>query len=235
MSNEKSVSYSAVILEKFAENGCNIDCLNGSEIMCMVLSSVLSRGKDTKALAEKLTGMFGSAGALLKASPAVLIGTGLLSPTEIIKLKVINAVFILTEIQKLGKTIRADDERAIHRYLKLLYHGCGEEIVYLIPLKGGKLSSPIRLATGLETRVVFDPSILIELLELSPSCKEFILCHNHPNDLSTPSERDIGTTEKIFGIAKLKGFTLKKHYVVGTDGVSEVPFDDNILRSVFKV
>ena len=235
MKTEKNASAADRLLERFGSSGCTLDGFTDTEIMCVVMSACASRGRDVEALAEELTKSFGNIGNVLKASTADLIGTGHLKPAEVMKLKLVNAVFVLSEIQKLGKTIPVNDERLVRRYLRLLYYGCTEEIIYVIPLKKGRLGTPLRLATGSETKVVIDPGKLIELLKQIPFCEEFVMCHNHPKETSTPSERDISTTKEIFYLTAVNGLTLKKHYVVGTDGVSEVPFDNNLLRYVFQV
>lgn len=55
----------------------------------------------------------------------------------------------------------------------------------------------------------------------------FILVHNHPSNVSTPSESDIKITEQIVMAGKVIGISLLDHVVVTRDSFTSVPVSYN--------
>lgn len=67
---------------------------------------------------------------------------------------------------------------------------------------------------GVRTHVNFDTSeFFARLLALRP--RAFVLIHNHPSGLTTPSWIDYRLTEKIHLVARQFGIELKGHWIVG--------------------
>ena len=219
------------LTDKFVQNGLTLDGMSEEDLICYVLSCC---GKNADRLSETMPANFGTLRGLLAASPADLYGAGITDTRTVSKIKLVNEVMISAEIQKLGKSVLFADEERVCRYLRLLFLNRYEETVYVIPLEKKTLGVPRLFAAGAETQVGLDAGKLVGLLKSMASCEEFIICHNHPNDTSEPSEMDIAATEQLFGVTSLNGYTLREHYVIGTDGVSKVPFSRNLLKYYFK-
>lgn len=201
------------------------------ELMRYILGCCAGRKQCDPEAEERLIDSLGSISRLLFASPAELTDT--LTESGITRLRIVRAMFVLTELEKLGKTISAADENKIRRYISLLFMPHTAEAMYVIPITGKVLGDPYLLAKGNATSVNIDPERIISVLESSPSCKEYILCHNHPKDTCKPSDGDIEATNRLFGYLFTCGYTLKAHYISGTDGVGCVPFDNNPIRYLF--
>lgn len=230
---EKEKSSPELFLERFIANGFSLEGTDDKEIMRYLLSVCSGKTAGSAEAEEILAEKLGSVSRLLFAIPSELCENGTMSESAVKRLKIISSMFALTELEKIGDMIPADDESRIKRYLSLLYmpHTC--EVVYIIPIKGSRLGKPYMLSKGTDMSVNIDVEKIISVLGSSPSCKEFIISHSHPHDTSKPSEQDISATEQLFGYLYTCGYTLKAHYIAGVDGVSRVPFNDNPVRYFF--
>lgn len=203
------------------------------ELMRYILGCCVGRNRRDPEAEERLTEGLGSITRLLFASPAELADSGALTAGGITRLRLVRAMFVLTEREKLGRNIRADDENRVKRYISLLFMPHTAEAVYIIPIVGKTLGDPCLLSKGTDVSVSIDPERIASVLGCTAGCREFIICHNHPREVCKPSPGDIEATSQLFGYLFTCGFTLKAHYVAGTDGVGTVPFDDNPIRYLF--
>ena len=65
----------------------------------------------------------------------------------------------------------------------------------------------------------------IENFAFQHHCTNVILCHNHPFSTSVPSTEDIAVTREIKEQLERSDINVLYHFIVGADGVNEVPLD----------
>jgi len=77
---------------------------------------------------------------------------------------------------------------------------------------------------GVRTHVNFDSSeFFARLLATRP--RAFVLVHNHPSGMTTPSWVDYRLTERISAMARQFGIELKGHWIVGPHSEDWIPAD----------
>ena len=231
MSMDNENKNAAPLPERFAANGYTLDGIDEKELMRFMLDSCISRKTRSRAAEQALIDRLGSVSRLIFAPLSELCGSGALTDGEAARLKLIGAMFVAAELEKLDGAISADDEAAIGRYLPLLYLSHPVEVLYVIPVVGKKLGEPRLLAKGTEMNVGIGIERITDVLDNVPSCKECILVHSHPGGSSKPSPEDIRVTELIFRSLFSCGYFLREHYVLGRDGISRVPYDRNPMRA----
>lgn len=120
------------------------------------------------------------------------------------------------------KTIRTSDDvyeytKDMHglskEHLRGLYLDTHNRIIHDEVLSIGTVNSSI-----IHAREVFKPAI-------EYGAAAFILVHNHPSGISTPSESDKAITEQIIKAGKVLGISLLDHVVVARDNFNSVPVE----------
>lgn len=120
------------------------------------------------------------------------------------------------------KTIRTADDvydytKDMHglskEHLRGLYLDTHNRIIHDEVLSIGTINSSI-----IHAREVFKPAI-------EYGAAAFILVHNHPSGISTPSESDKTITEQIIKAGKVLGIALLDHVVVTRDSFTSVPVE----------
>ena len=120
------------------------------------------------------------------------------------------------------KTIRTADDvyehtRDMHglskEHLRGLYLDTHNKVIHDEVLSIGTINSSI-----VHPREVFKPAI-------EYGAAAFILVHNHPSGISTPSESDKIITEQIIKAGKVLGIALLDHVVVTRDSFTSIPVD----------
>ncbi len=120
------------------------------------------------------------------------------------------------------KTIRTVDDVYEHtkdmhglskEHLRGLYLDTHNKIIHDEVLSIGTINSSI-----IHAREVFKPAI-------EYGAAAFILVHNHPSGISTPSESDKLITEQIIKAGKVLGIALLDHVVVTRDSFASVPVE----------
>jgi DNA repair protein RadC len=96
-------------------------------------------------------------------------------------------------------------------HLRGLYLDTHNRIIHDEVLSIGTVNSSI-----IHAREVFKPAI-------EYGAAAFILVHNHPSGISTPSESDKAITEQIIQAGKVLGIALLDHVVVARDNFNSVP------------
>ena len=120
------------------------------------------------------------------------------------------------------KTIRTADDvyeytKDMHglskEHLRGLYLDTHNKIIHDEVLSIGTINSSI-----VHPREVFKPAI-------EYGAAAFILVHNHPSGVSTPSESDKMITEQIVKAGKVLGIALLDHVVVARDSFTSIEVD----------
>ena len=96
-------------------------------------------------------------------------------------------------------------------HLRGLYLDTHNRIIHDEVLSIGTINSSI-----IHAREVFKPAI-------EYGAAAFILVHNHPSGISTPSESDKIITEQIIQAGKVLGIALLDHVVVARDNFNSIP------------
>lgn len=220
-------------LGRFTAQGFSLDDTEDKDIMRFLMDICSGRKSGSAEAREMLMGELGSVARLLFAFPAELYENGAMNSAAVRRLKLISAMMVQAELEKLGDMIPADDEAAVKRYISLLFLPHTEEAVYIIPIVGKRLGKPYLLSRGTDISVDIDMEKILSYLRSCHGCREFLISHSHPRDISAPSEQDISATEQIFGYMYSCGYTLKAHYIAGTDGTAKAEFNDNPVRYFF--
>lgn len=122
------------------------------------------------------------------------------------------------------KTIRTADDvyeytKDMHNlskeHLRGLYLDTHNKVIHDEVISIGTINSSI-----VHAREVFRPAI-------EYGAAAFILVHNHPSNVSTPSESDKMITEQIIKAGKVLGISLLDHVVVARDSFTSIPVDYN--------
>ena len=109
----------------------------------------------------------------------------------------------------------ADDAARIFR-MAIPLAGMNEGL-FVLPLdaENRTLSEPILVSLGESKTTAVDPSDIFSAA-LKLDAKSVILAHNHPSGNPTPSENDVGMTEKLVAASKLVHVPLLDHLVLGS-------------------
>lgn len=101
-----------------------------------------------------------------------------------------------------------------------------EEYVYMLSFSSTyRVLGAFQISHGnINTSIVSSREIFICLL-LSGAAS-FVLCHNHPSGICTPSEKDISVTKKLEKCAKLMEIQFTDHIIIGSSYYS---FKENKL------
>lgn len=214
------------VFKTFTDNGCSLDGYSDTDILLLLFDDIFGRTKyDNQKLAAQLLGRFGSVAGVIHAPARDLKKLGLLSFTDIIRLKEIGALhrFIMTERCKLP--VRADDAGAVSSLLRSTYFEEREEKLLIFPVVKGRIVSCFMIDTGGVDSVRLSVRAIIEKLTVVEDCSQFIMSHNHPDGCSEPSEQDLISTGAVYSLLDAEGYKLLAHYIYTRNGISSVPLD----------
>ncbi|MCD7804025.1 MAG: hypothetical protein LUH03_02585 [Oscillospiraceae bacterium] len=206
----------------FASDG--ITALTDARALEMLLFYVIPRS-DTYPLACRLVDTFGSLRAVLSATPEELREVNGFGDS---------AVLFLDFVRQLCERLAEDEMRQYQspeemkynspddlcRYFRDKLSRCPVEQAWLVCFDDEMyLRHAYLLGEGSATKVVFNPQNIIKFVKDS-GCKVCAIGHNHPVDISKPSDLDRASTIQLKAMLKQEGITLMEHVVVGNDGTS---------------
>ena len=173
--------------------------------------------KDTNALAHRLIQHFGNFCKVMEADPEELMrveGIGAKSA------RVISTVMSFSryyELKKRKKRVALDHAEAAVEYVKPLFLGLQNELLYLILLDDKcRPIRDLRVAEGVPNRVHIDTrKLLRDVARTDATCG--ILAHNHPTGLAVPSEADLISTIGIMKALDPLGVSVIDHIIVAGD------------------
>ncbi len=103
----------------------------------------------------------------------------------------------------------------VYDYMKVRLHGLKEEVLFAIYLNAkGKLVSIKELTRGNLNSTIIDGRLVFKWA-YKFSTPAIILVHNHPSGDATPSLQDLKYTEIIIKQAKIAGFVIIDHIIIG--------------------
>lgn len=103
----------------------------------------------------------------------------------------------------------------VYKYMKNKFIGVKEENLYVIYLNAkGSLISVKLMSSGGGNSTLFDGRLILKWA-FKLSAYAFILVHNHPSGDETPSMADIKYTKQIIELARVNGFLVLDHIIIG--------------------
>jgi DNA repair protein RadC len=183
--------------------------------------------------AEAFFGRFGSLKNMLKADKEELTDLGFLTEIQATKIKIMCAFMMQMMIDRYPMPVKTDGE-TFSDYLKAVFFFERREKLMIFPVNssGSAVASHI-INEGAQNsvHVIFD-NIRKYMFEGGKRGR-FIIAHNHPDTVCTPSADDISATDFIKNKAAECGGELLGHYIVGVDGVFKIPENSNYLEFLF--
>jgi DNA repair protein RadC len=92
-----------------------------------------------------------------------------------------------------------------------------EQFRILLLNRSNRVLGVCTLTTGTVTGTIVDPKLIFGVA-LKCNATSIIIAHNHPSGNTTPSQADIGLTERIKQCARLLDVELKDHVIVTSEG-----------------
>lgn len=198
--------------ENVLKNG--LENMQQHNVLEYVLSFVVPR-KDTNVLAHNLIRKFGSFKAVLHSSPKELQtvkGVGNVVAVYLSTLKDIINYYNKNDAKNNFKIINSFDTAY---FFKQLFSGLKQEEFYVACVNNhGQISHFQKLSLGADNNVTVKIKDILNILN-KHLCTNFIVSHNHPAGESKPSKNDISFTKTLYISARLAGYTLIDHVIIG--------------------
>lgn len=175
--------------------------------------------QDTNELAHRLIQRFGSFCNVLEAEEDELMKVQGVGPKSARLLANILKFSRYYGIKHRKARQSLDDIEKAKQYVKPLFYGLQNEVVYLIMLDDKyRPVKDLRIAEGIPNHVNIDTrKVLRESARTNSTCA--IMAHNHPTGLAVPSSADRIATEVLMRSLAQIGVTLLDHYIVAGEDV----------------
>lgn len=170
--------------------------------------------QDTNALAHRLILHFGDFCRVMEAEPHELMQVKGIGPKSAQLICTVMAFGRYYGIKKRKQRVALDETRHATEYVKPLFLGCQNELLYLILLDDRcRPLRDLRIAEGVPNRVQIDTRRLLrDVARTEATCG--ILAHNHPTGLAIPSEADLIATVGIMKALDPLGVSIIDHIIV---------------------
>lgn len=193
------------------------DAFHDYELLEYVLALVTPR-RDTKPLAKRLIGEFGTLSGVLAATPAELERIDGLGETGIAALKFVQAASVRALRDDVVGRPLLSSWQAVLDYLHVdMAHGAVERFrVLFLDNKNVLIRSELMAEGTVNQTPVYVREVMKRALELKASA--LVLAHNHPSGDPQPSRDDVAITVQIAAAGKPLGITLHDHVIIGRQG-----------------
>lgn len=173
--------------------------------------------KDTNELAHRLIQHFGSFCKVMEADPEELMRVDGIGAKSARVISTVMAFSRYYELKKRKQRVALDRAEAAVEYVKPLFLGLQNELLYLILLDDKcRPVRDLRIAEGVPNRVHIDTrKLLRDVARTDATCG--ILAHNHPTGLAVPSEADLISTIGIMRALDPLGVSVIDHIIVAGD------------------
>ncbi len=190
------------------------DALADHELIEIALFLALPR-RDTKAIARRLIGRFGSYAAAIAAPVPDLLGVDGLGEAGVAALKIVHAAAQrLAKAEVLYRPVLSNWDRLMEYLQAVLARERVEQFRILFLDNKNRLLADEPQAKGTVNHTpVYPREVVKRALELHATA--FILVHNHPSGDPSPSQDDIEMTLEIKKAAAALGVVLHDHVIVG--------------------
>ncbi|ABL70395.1 MULTISPECIES: RadC family protein [Paracoccus] len=202
----------ARLRERFMQGGAA--AMPDYELLELVLFRAIPR-QDVKPLARRLLDRFGDFNRVLSAPPARLAEVSGLGPAVLQELKIVEAAAQrLARSRVMHRPVLTSWDALLDYCHTAMAHGEIEQFRVLYLDRKNVLIADEEQARGTVDHVpVYPREIMRRALELSASA--LILVHNHPSGDPTPSQADIGMTNRIVAAAEVMGIAVHDHLIIG--------------------
>lgn len=190
--------------------------------------------KDTNPIAHALLNRFGSLSKVLDAPMSKLMEVEGIKDHAAVFLKLLRDVERCYKVSNTRDELRLGSVWECGEYLKPLFHGRKNEIIYLLCLDGKlKVLNCRQVGEGSVNYASIPIRRCVEMA-LEDGASIVILAHNHPSGIAVPSGDDIQATRRLAAALAAVEITLADHIVVAdNDYVSMVQsgyrFDDCVI------
>ncbi len=193
------------------------DALPDYELIEMVLFRAILR-RDTKDLAKRLLGRFGSFAEVVNAPEARLKEVRGVGDAVITELKLIRAAALRLMRSEIASRPVLGSWSQVLDYLRVAqaFEHREEFRILFLDKKNALIADEVQGRGTVDHTPVYVREVVKRALELSSSA--IILVHNHPSGDPTPSRADIDMTRMIVDAARPLGVTVHDHVIVGRSG-----------------
>jgi len=187
------------------------------ELLEYLLALAIPR-RDTKELAHRLIGEFGTLGAVLTADPAALTRVKGMGDTATAAVKIAQAAAIRLLKGEVAERPVLANWQALLDYLHadMAHHPVERFRVLHLNTRNMLIRDEVMLEGTIDEAAVYVREVVARALQLHSAA--LILVHNHPSGDPAPSRADIEITRSIAATAKGLGIALHDHLIVGTRG-----------------
>ena len=201
--------------DRFLRGGA--DALPDYELLELLLFRALPR-IDTKPIAKRLIGRFGSFAEVIAAPPARLREVEGVGDAAVTELKLVQAAAERIARGAVQKRPVLASWSAVIEYCRTTMAFAEKEQFRILFLdkRNALISDEVQQTGTVDHTPVYPREVIKRALELSATA--IILVHNHPSGDPTPSRADIEMTKTIIDIAQPLGVTVHDHVIVGRNG-----------------
>lgn len=204
--------------EKLMKNGP--DSLSNSELLSKIFITG-SRSEGVLDLSNRVIKEYGSRSiTLIKDVEKVmdLLGVGFSKACQLVSVFELGRRFFKEESSRMP-TIRGPED--VYLLSRNIRFSRKEELrVYYLNSRQRVIYEEIAAIGTLNINIAVPRDILQPAVELMSTA--FILVHNHPSGIETPSEEDIRFTKKLVEASKLLGIELLDHLIVSRKGYTSL-------------
>jgi DNA repair protein RadC len=211
---QRKMGHRKRLREKFLQNG-----LNGFldyEIIELLLTLGTPR-KDCKQMAKEAIKKFGGLREVLDSPSLDLQKIKGIGSSNILGLKLFQAVSERLAKEKISKKIILDSPEAVADFLqKSIGREKKEHFVMLSLDTSNNLIKISNISVGtLDASLVHPREVFNEAIQCSAS--SIIIAHNHPSGTTEPSEEDITISKRLMEAGKILGIDILDHIIVSKD------------------
>jgi DNA repair protein RadC len=197
------------------------EALLDHELIEYLLALAIPR-RDTKPLARRLLGQFGTLPRLLEADPAALARIGGIGEGAIAALKIVQAASLRMLRTRVSEAPVLSAWQSLLDYLHAdMAHAQIERVRVLhLDTKNRLLRDELISEGSIDQAAVHVREVIRRAIDLGSSA--LILVHNHPSGDPAPSRQDIALTREIVDAGRPLGIRVHDHVIVGAGGHSSL-------------
>jgi DNA repair protein RadC len=202
----------ARLRQRLADGGP--DALLDHEIIEYLLALAIPR-RDTKPLAKRLIGQFGSFGAVLTADWTSLVRVDGMSETSAAALKVVQAAVLRMLKGEIRERPVLASWQALLDYLQADMAHLAVERVRILHLNSrNMLLRDDHMGDGsIDEAAIYVREVVKRAVEIGSA--SLIVVHNHPSGAPEPSRQDIAITRQLIEAARPLGVNILDHIIIG--------------------
>lgn len=137
-------------------------------------------------------------------------------------------------LERFTLPLNISDKGRLFEYLSAVFEFAACEKLYIFPLDSSdSIVAAYPISNGSQNSVQVNFAAMLGYMFKGCEQGKFIIAHNHPDSSREPSPEDISATAFIKNKSLEYGGEMLAHYIVGTDGVAEVPSEYNYTEFLF--